>query len=163
MNTPLLDASSLTALAFIVFLVLVWKKCSVLIGGAMDDRARKVRQELDDAVRLKEEAQALLGTYQKRYDEIMTQANNILEQAERTAEALRKQAETDIEQQLQNYTEQAKQRMDLEEHRLKEKLKNDIVTIATEAARTILQNQRPSSSSTISALPPTSELRRLVG
>ena len=37
------------AVAFIIFMVLVWKKASAAIGSMLDARAEKIRAELDEA------------------------------------------------------------------------------------------------------------------
>ena len=53
------------AVAFVAFLlVLVYYKVPSLIAKALDDRAEAIRKELDEARRLREEAQNLLADYQ---------------------------------------------------------------------------------------------------
>ena len=39
------------AIAFVIFVVLVWKKASAAIGTALDGRAERIRSELDEAKR----------------------------------------------------------------------------------------------------------------
>ncbi len=53
-------------IAFIVFIGAVGKKAYVGITGGLDSRADKIKTEIDEAVRLREEAQALLAGYQRQ-------------------------------------------------------------------------------------------------
>ena len=56
------------AVSFVVFLlILVYYKIPALIAKALDDRAEAIRKELDEARRLREEAQNLLDDYQKKH------------------------------------------------------------------------------------------------
>ena len=61
---------TLTTLLFIALLVYlgVPKK----IGGLLDARADKIKAELEEARRLREEAQTLLASYEKKQKEVKT-------------------------------------------------------------------------------------------
>jgi len=54
------------AVAFVVFVVAVFKPAAAAINGALDARAAKIRADLDQAAKLRAEAQALLADYEKR-------------------------------------------------------------------------------------------------
>ena len=55
------------AVAFVAFLlILLYYKVPTLIAKSLDDRAEAIRKELDEARRLREEAQSLLADYQKQ-------------------------------------------------------------------------------------------------
>ena len=58
-----------------------------LIAKSLDDRAEAIRKELDEARRLREEAQNLLADYQKKHRNVGQEADAILDQARREAEA----------------------------------------------------------------------------
>src|SRR5215207_178479 len=55
---------------------------------ALDTRAEKIRSDLEQASRLRTEAQALLAEYQRRRSNAETEARGIIEQARREAEML---------------------------------------------------------------------------
>jgi F-type H+-transporting ATPase subunit b len=77
------------AVSFFGFVgLLIYYKVPALIGKALDDRAERIRQELDEARRLREEAQALLADYQKKRAAAEEEAKAIVEQARREADAL---------------------------------------------------------------------------
>ena len=68
--------------------LLIYYKVPGLIGKALDDRADRIRQELDEARKLREEAQALLADYQKKRQAAEEEAKAIVDQAKREAESL---------------------------------------------------------------------------
>ena len=87
----LLEAEFWVAVAFFVFMGIVWK-----VGGfgqltkGLDSRAKRVRAELDEARRLREEAASVLADYKKRRSEAEKEAESIVagarEEAGRIAE-----------------------------------------------------------------------------
>ncbi len=77
------------AVSFFGFVgLLLYYKVPDLIGKALDDRADRIRQELDEARRLREEAQALLADYHKKREAAEEEARAIVEQARREADTL---------------------------------------------------------------------------
>ena len=44
------------AVGFVVFVVLMWRRVGALVGGMLDDRSQKIRQDLDEARALRDEA-----------------------------------------------------------------------------------------------------------
>jgi F-type H+-transporting ATPase subunit b len=60
------EAEFWVAVAFVIFVgVLIYFGVNKMIVSALDQRAARIRSELDEARRLKEEAQALLAEYQR--------------------------------------------------------------------------------------------------
>lgn len=87
----LLTAEFWVAVAFVAFLVIVWRVggFSMMTNG-LDSRAKRVRHELDEARRLREEAAAVLADYKRRRTEAEKEAEAIVagarEEAERIAD-----------------------------------------------------------------------------
>lgn len=78
-----LNATTVVSIAMAVFIaVLIWKKVPALIGKALDGRIDAIRSQLDEAAKLRAEAEALKAEYQKK-----------LAGAEKEADALRARAE----------------------------------------------------------------------
>ncbi len=77
------------------------------IAKALDDRADNIRKELDDAKTLREEAQTLLASYQRKQAEAEEQAKSIVEQARRDAETMAAQARKDLHERLERRAEMA--------------------------------------------------------
>ena len=70
------DATFWALIALIIFLaVMVYLKAPGIVTAALDKRADTIRKELDEARRLREEAQALLADYQRKGREAETEAD----------------------------------------------------------------------------------------
>lgn len=110
---PLLqDPTFWVAVALFGFLgLLVYYGVPGLIGKALDDRADGIRRELDEARRLREEAQALLDDYQRKTREAETEAKAIIDQARREAEALAAETRRSLTEQLERRTRLAEDKI----------------------------------------------------
>jgi F-type H+-transporting ATPase subunit b len=77
------------AVAFAIFVgVLIYLGAHKLIIDALDERAAKIKAELDEARRLREEAQSLLAEYERKKDDAAREAAGIIEGAKQEAERL---------------------------------------------------------------------------
>jgi F-type H+-transporting ATPase subunit b len=93
------EAEFWVAVAFVIFIgVLVRVGAPRLIAGALDDRAARIKAELDEATRLRKEAQALLADYQRRRQEADREAEAIIVAARGEAERLAADAKTKVEE-----------------------------------------------------------------
>ena len=135
MNTP----EFWVAVAFVIFVALVWKKASAAITGLLDARAEKIRAELDEAQRLREDAQALLANYQRRQRDALQEAEAVIAHAREEAERLRAQAGTDLEASLKRRESQAMDRIAQAEAAALAEVRNLTVDIAVSASRRILE------------------------
>lgn len=77
----------------------------------LDERSAAIAKELDDARALKEEAQALLASYQRKQKEAEDEAAEIVAQAKFEAEELAKEAAANLEEQIKRRTAMAEQKI----------------------------------------------------
>jgi len=108
-GTPFyLDASFWVAVCVILFLtLLLWKGAFKAMGKALDDRAVKIEGELNEARRLREEAQTLLASYQRKQKEAEAQAEDIVAQARKDAESMAARSRTELKERLDRRAAQA--------------------------------------------------------
>ena len=93
------------AIAFLIFVgVLIKMGVPSMITTALDDRADAVRKELDQARRLREEAQDLLADYQRKQRAADEEARAIIEQARREAETMKAESAKSLREQLERRT-----------------------------------------------------------
>lgn len=85
------------ALGFIVFVALAFKPAKKTVLGALDRRAEQIEAQLLEAACLRKEAEVLLAENQKRQQQAIADAARIVETAKAQAEALKSQAEAEIE------------------------------------------------------------------
>jgi len=93
------EAEFWVAVGFVIFLgILVYVGVPKMLLNALDDRARRVQAELDEARRLKEEAQTLLAAYKAKQREADTEAAAIIEGAKAEAERIAAESKTKMEE-----------------------------------------------------------------
>jgi F-type H+-transporting ATPase subunit b len=81
-------------IAFFLFVgLLLYYSVPHLVGKMLDDRADAIRKNLDEARKMREDAQALLSDYHRKAAEAETEAQKIVEQAKHEGESLRAEAE----------------------------------------------------------------------
>ena len=81
------DPRSWVAVAFVIFFVLFGARLWKALAGMLDQRTAAIRAELDEASRLRREAEAMLADASKRREAALTEARLLLEGAR--AEAAR--------------------------------------------------------------------------
>ena len=118
--------------------VLAYYKVPPLLGASLDKRAEGIRDELEQARRLREEAQALLAEYQRKAREAEGEAEEIIDQAKREAEALGAEAKKRMEDYVTSRTRMAEQKIAQAEQQAVQEVKALSADISTAAAQAIL-------------------------
>lgn len=126
------------AISFVVFVFLVWKKAKVAILGALDARAEKIRAELDEAQRLREDAQSALAAYQRRQRDALKEAEAIIAHAREEAARIRAQAAAELEAALKRRESQAVDRIAQAEAAAVNEVRHLTVDLAMQASRKLL-------------------------
>jgi F-type H+-transporting ATPase subunit b len=87
------EAEFWVGVAFVVFLAIAWKMGAfkTLLGG-LDSRSKRIRAELDEARRLREEAAAVLADYERRRGEAEREAQDLVAGAREEAERIAREA-----------------------------------------------------------------------
>ncbi|MBY0406219.1 MAG: hypothetical protein K2Q01_00885 [Rickettsiales bacterium] len=138
MTEALADPKFWVAVSFVIFFALTYKKIAAFAFKSLDDRSAKIRAELDEARRLREEANAVLVQYQQKQAEYLKEAEEILANAKRDAETLRAMAEKDLNAQVEARTRQAMERIAQEETQAVADVRNHVVDIALATARSLI-------------------------
>ena len=97
----LTNTDFIVPMAFILFIrVLFYFKVPSLLGGMLDKRAEGIQSERDEARALREEAQTILASYERKQKEVQGQADAIVAAAKQEAEAAAAQAKVDLEKSI---------------------------------------------------------------
>ena len=126
------------AVALAIFLFFVARRAYRLMVVALDDRAEKIKNRIDDAGRLADEAQALLLSYERKQRDAAEEAEAILSRARREAERLTEDAEADLERTLKRREAQATERIAQAEKAAVAEVRARAVDVAIEATRRLL-------------------------
>jgi len=106
------EAETWVAVAFVVFLLLVWRAgAHRSILASLDSRGAKVSAELAEARRLKSEAQQLLAEYQKKQREAEAEAASIIAQAKIEAQEIAAEAKRRMEEFVVRRTKMAESKI----------------------------------------------------
>ena len=126
------------AVAFVLFIALSYKKVAKLALGALDERSAKIKAELDEAQRLRQEAEAVLQDYKQKQAEYLKEAEGILANAQKDAQALRSFSENELKTALDSRMKQAVDRIAQEESNAIMEVREHVVDIALAAARALI-------------------------
>jgi len=130
------------AIAFVLFLlILAYYKVPKLIAKALDDRAEAIRKDLDEARRLREEAQNLLADYQKKHRGVGQEADSIIELARREAEAFAHETRASLKETLERRTKLAEDKIARAEAQAIDEVRASAIDVATVAAEKILREK----------------------
>ena len=123
------------AIAFVILLVLfAYLGIHKTVLTALDHRAQRIKAELDDARRLKEEAAKLLGEYQTRRASAEREAEEIIANAKAEAERIATEAKAKMEDFV------ARRKIALAEAQALADVRSAAANAAVEAASTILSH-----------------------
>jgi F-type H+-transporting ATPase subunit b len=135
------EAEFWVAVAFVILVAAVYKPVSRAFSGGLDARAATIKAELDEAARLREEAQALLAEYQKKQREALAEAEQVVRHAAEEAARNRSQAAADLEASLKRRERQAVDRINQAEAKALDEVRALAADLAMAATRKLLRDQ----------------------
>lgn len=97
------DTTFWYAVAVVLFVILGFLKIRGPILSMLDGEIAKVRNELDAAKKLHDEAEATLADYKNRQKDAIKEAEQIVADARLDASRLRAQAESDLKESLERH------------------------------------------------------------
>jgi F-type H+-transporting ATPase subunit b len=134
-----MDASFWAFIGLVIFLgILAYIKVPAMIAGALDKRADQIRNELEQAKKLREEAQQLLAEYQRKRKEAEAEAATILTAAEKEAAILREEAKVKTEDYVSRRTAMAEQKIRQAEADAINEVRASAVDLAVAAAENLI-------------------------
>ena len=127
------------AIAFIILMGLfAWLGVHRTVLTALDHRAQRIKAELDDAKRLKDEAAKLLADYQARRASAEREAQEIVTNAKAEAERIAAEAKTRMEDFVARRTKTAENKIALAEAQALADVRAAAAEAAVTAASTVL-------------------------
>jgi F-type H+-transporting ATPase subunit b len=126
-------------LAFIVFIgVLVYFRVPGLLGGMLDKRAETIRSELEEAKALREEAQTILASYERKHKEVAEQSERIVKHAREEAAAAAEDAKEELKRSIARRMQAAEDQIASAESAAIKEVRDTAVTVAVAAAREVI-------------------------
>ncbi len=126
------------AIAFVVFVALVARPLGRIIRRGLDTRSSSIGKDLAEAARLKEEAQLLLNSYQRRQKQAIDEAEEIVEHARAESQRIIANTRKTVEEELSRRTALAVQKIAQAEASAIKDIRDNAVDITVSAARTLI-------------------------
>jgi F-type H+-transporting ATPase subunit b len=136
------DAAFWVAMAFVGFIgVIIYYKLPGTIAGKLDERADNIRKELDEARAVREEAQSLLASYQRKQRDAVSEANEIIDHANQEAERLTAETDVQLAETLERRTQLAVDKIAQAEAEAVNEVRDVSVDVAVAAATNVIRDQ----------------------
>ena len=135
------------SIGFVVFIgVLIYFKVPGMLMGMLDQRAEGIKSELEEAKALRDEAQALLASYERKQKEVQGQADRIVAQAKEDATAAAEQAQVDLEASIARRLAAAEEQIASAEASAVKEVRDTAITVAVAAAQEVIAKQTTATS-----------------
>ncbi len=136
------NAEFVVTVAFIVFVGLViYLGVPKLLGGMLDKRAAQIRSELDEARHLREDARALLASYDAKMKEVADQSARIIATAKDEARAAGAQAKLDLQTSITRRLAAAEDQIESAVKAAEIAVRNQAIALSIQVAGEVLARQ----------------------
>jgi F-type H+-transporting ATPase subunit b len=136
------NTNFIVSISFILFVAVLLKfGVPGMLTGMLDKRAEQIKADLDEARALREEAKAILASYERKKKEVQEQADRIVASAKEEANAAAEQAKADLANSIARRVAAAEERIASAEAGAVRAVREQAVAIAIAAAGDVLAKQ----------------------
>ncbi|MEC7303672.1 MAG: F0F1 ATP synthase subunit B [Pseudomonadota bacterium] len=135
------DPTFWVAVAFVIFVIAVFKPIKGALIGGLDAKIEEIRREVEEAEKLREEAQSLLANYQRQQRQAMQDAENIVARAKEEAGRHRAEADEAMKEMVRRQEEQAREKIAQAEAAAIQEVKSMAVDLAMAASEKLLADK----------------------
>ena len=140
--TALLNSPTFwTLIAFVAFVIVLFRPVKKALLGGLDSRIAQIRAEVEEAQRLREEAQALLASYQRKQREAVQEAEQIIAHAREEAERMKSRAEAELDEAIKRREQQAADKIAQAEAAALDDIRDHAVELAINATAKLLEEK----------------------
>ena len=137
-----LDAPAFISLAILfIIAIILWKKVPQAIGSALDKKIAVIREQLDQAAKLRAEAEALRGEYEAKTAAADKERETMLERARHEAEAIVAQAKADTSALLERRARMAEDKIAAAERQAIDEVRARAAAAAAAAAERLISEE----------------------
>lgn len=137
------EAEFWVGVAFVVVVALAFRKVYGAITAGLDARATQIKGKLDEARKLREDAQALLAEYQRKQRDALQEAEGIIAHAKHEATRMQAEAEASLEASIARRETQAMERIAQAEAQAMAEVRDLAVDMAIAAAGKLIAEKIP--------------------
>jgi F-type H+-transporting ATPase subunit b len=122
----------------LLIVALIWLKVPGMALKALDDRAHRIQAQLDEATKLRQEAERLLAEIKTQREAAEQHAVEIVKLAQEEAGRLAEDSKVKLEEQIKRRGEMAERRIALAESQAAAEVKAAAADLAAQAAEAVL-------------------------
>jgi len=138
----LANINFITTLGFLLFLaVLFYYKVPGLVIAQLDKRAAGIQNDLNEARKLREEAQTILASYERKQKEVHDQAGRIVEAAREEASLAAAAAKADLKESIARRLQAADGQIASARDAAVKDVRDSAVALAVAAARDVVAKE----------------------
>lgn len=143
----LANTDFIVLLAFLLFVgVLIYLKVPGMLTGMLDKRADAIRDELNEAKALREEAQTILASYERKQREVAEQSQRIIEHAKQEANLAAEQAKEDLKVSIARRIKAAEEQIGSAQAKVVREVRDEAIKVSVAAAREVIAKQMTAAS-----------------
>jgi F-type H+-transporting ATPase subunit b len=131
--TPNVGLMVWTLLLFGISMYVLWKLAFPRIAQALERRQHAIENSIDEAERIRKEADEILAEYRQRLGEARGQADEIIERARKAADALEARAKEDAQANREQLLEQTRRDIEVETRRAIEEIRSEVAELTVQA------------------------------
>ena len=135
------DPEAWVLLGFVIFIVLAFKKAKATITGGLDARSERIRVQILEAEKLRQEAEAMLRDAEQRHKTALQEAQAMLATAQQEAQRLKDQAAKDLAAMLERRKQAAVEKIAQAEASALAEVRQYAVDVAIAATHQVLTSQ----------------------
>jgi F-type H+-transporting ATPase subunit b len=135
------DPTFAVLVAFIIFIGLLLKPVKKALTGSLDAKIDQIRSEVDEAQKLREEAQATLAAYQRQQRDAIEEVEALLSRAQSEADAHKAEAERALEASLKRQEQQAQEKIAQAEANAVREIRDQAIDVAIAATSQLLMEK----------------------
>ena len=131
--------SSWVFIAFIIFIsISIYLKVPNMVTKLLDEQINKIKNDLDDARKLKEDANSLLAEYERKIESANKEAENIINQAKKNSKVYEENSNKNIEEFISRSEKQSIEKIQQAQKSAINKINEEIINKSVEAAEKII-------------------------
>ena len=136
-----IDASFWVAVSFFIFLgILVYFKIPQKIKSVLEENISNIKNQINEAEKLKEEAKNILSEHEKKISNSKTEVVSMINKANEDSEKNILKTNKDFHNLMENRKKNAEERIKQMKHQALKDIKNTSVKIAIESVEKLLKN-----------------------
>ena len=138
----MIDQYIIYLIAFVIFIVAVYRPVSKIVTENLDEHAAKVKARIQEAKELRVQAQEKLSFYEVQQRDSSQQIDQITADAQREAEILKQQALDSLLKDNKRHQKKLSEKLETMEANAIEQYRQMVIRHAVEATETMLERYR---------------------